>query len=148
MIIDKIENQELYSSLSARMGLAFSYLNDNDLLHTPNGKYEIDGENVFAIVMEYETKEESECKLEGHHKYIDLQYIVSGHELIGLSTLTDQKPYEQNKEHDYDLYDVESDLINFNSGMFMIFFPDDIHMPGVRKGEISMVKKVVVKIKI
>ena len=98
--------------------------------------------------MEYETKGKNESKFEGHHQYIDLQYIISGTEYIGITTLTNQIPIETNSENDYDLYEIDSDLIRFDSGMFMIFFPDDLHMPGISLNQVSTVKKIVVKIKV
>lgn len=148
MIIDKIENARLYYGISSKIEQAFRFINETDLLQIPLGKHKIDGEEVFAIVMEYDTKAKSESNFEGHHKYIDLQYIVSGSEAIGVTTFTNQVPIETNKDDDYELYDLDADLIKFNAGVFMIFFPDDLHMPGVHLNGISKVRKVVVKIKI
>lgn len=147
MILDKIENQNLYKSINKRIEKAFDYINKTDLLQIPLGKHEIDGDTIFAIVMEYKTKHKSENKPEGHHKYIDLQYMIAGTEYVGLTTLTDQLPVEVNTEKDFDLYDIDSDLIRFDSGKFMIFFPDDLHMPEIYLQKASTVKKVVIKIK-
>lgn len=148
MIIDKIENAKLYSGINSKIAQAFNFINKTDLLQIPSGKHKIDNEEVFAIVMEYDTKAKSESKFEGHHKYIDLQYIISGSEAIGITTLTNQVPIETNKDDDYELYDLDADLIKFSAGIFMIFFPDDLHMPGVHLNGVSKVRKVVVKIKV
>ncbi|MDW5290582.1 YhcH/YjgK/YiaL family protein [Formosa sp. PL04] len=147
MIIDKIENQIIYKSLSKSIEKGFDFINKNDLTKIPLGKYEIEGEDIFAIVMEYDTKIKSECKFEGHHKYIDLQYMISGTEYVSLETLTNQIPVESNTEKDYDFYNIESQALKFDSGRFMIFFPDDLHQPGIHLNEVSTVKKVVIKIK-
>ena len=45
------------------------------------------------------------------------------------------------------LFKESSDLITLKKGMFAIFFPDDIHLPEIKSGKISKVKKVVVKVK-
>lgn len=148
MIKDKIENYALYSVLSGKIAQAFDYIHRTDLKQIPAGRYDIDGDHIFALVSEYETRDKSECKFEGHHRYIDLQYVISGTELIGIETLRNQVPVETNEEKDYDLYDLESDFIQFNSGMFMIFFPDDLHMPGISSNHASRIKKVVIKIKV
>ena len=148
MIIDKIENAKLYSGINSKIGQAFDYINKTDLSQIPLGKHEIDSDEVFALVQEYETKDKDESKFEGHHKYIDLQYIVSGNECIGITTLTNQIPVETNDENDYDLYELDSDLIKFDSGMFMIFFPDDLHMPGINLNQVSKIRKIVIKIKV
>lgn len=148
MIIDKIENQSIYKSINTRFEKAFDFINKTDLTQIDLGKHEIDGDEIFAIVMEYKTKDKSECKYEAHHKYIDLQYVISGTEYVGVATLTDQTPVETNSENDYELYDIDADLIRFHANTFMLFFPDDIHMPGVSFREASTIKKVVVKIKV
>ena len=98
--------------------------------------------------MEYETKNKGATKPEGHHKYIDLQYIISGSELIGITTLTDQTPVESSEENDYDLYNTDTDLFRFETNMFMIFFPNDLHMPGISVDKVSKIRKIVIKVKV
>ncbi|MCB0650632.1 MAG: YhcH/YjgK/YiaL family protein [Saprospiraceae bacterium] len=147
MVKDKLENSSLYGGLSPKIAKAFRYLHETDLSEIPVGKYDID-DDLFTIVMEYQTKDISEGKFEGHHKYIDVQYVISGNELVGITSLTDQIPIEINEADDYDFYALESDFIRFDAGTFMIFFPDDLHMPCIRLNEPSAVKKVVVKVKI
>ena len=56
MIIDKIENSHLYKDLSKRIEKAFEYIHNTDLKNINPGKYEIEGENIFALISEYETK--------------------------------------------------------------------------------------------
>lgn len=146
MIIDKIQNQHLYRALGNKFQKAFDFINSTNLENTASGNYEIDGEDIFAIVNEYETKHVDDCNFEGHYRYIDLQYVISGYEYIGLELKSDQIPMEQNPEKDYDFYQLKSTLVKFESGMFMIFFPDDLHMPGVHIENSSHVKKVVIKI--
>ena len=86
--------------------------------------------------------------MESHFKHIDVQYIISGSELIGLATKTTQKPVKEDKENDYALYDDEFTFTVFEQGMFGIFFPDDLHLPCIQVNEPEKVKKVVVKIRI
>lgn len=147
MIKDKLENFALYEGLSPKIAKAFRYLNENNLSEIAPGKYDIN-DDLFAIVMEYQTRDSSECKLEGHHKYIDVQYVISGTEQVGITSLTNQIPVETNEADDYDFYALESDLLRFDAGTFMIFFPDDLHMPCISLNESSAVKKVVVKVKV
>jgi len=148
MVIDKIENSNLYAGLSGNIAKAFAYINGTDLHSIASGKYEIDNDDVFAIVMEYDTKDISECKLEGHFKYIDVQYIISGAELIGITSLINQIPYIRKDEDDYAFYECETDLIKLDAGRFALFFPDDLHRPCIKVNQISRVKKVVVKVRI
>jgi YhcH/YjgK/YiaL family protein len=98
-------------------------------------------------VADYETKPSTTGELEAHKKYIDIHCIVSGSELIGYAPLTDQqacRPYDP--DNDFALFHGESSFIRMVPGMFAIFFPDDLHMPGV--GEtVEHVRKIVVKVK-
>ena len=148
MIIDKIENSQLYAGVSERIAKAFAYINSTDLLNTEVGKYEIDGENVFALVQEYNTKNLEDCKLESHFEHIDIQYLISGTENMGVSILNKQIPHTVNNEKDVAFYKNDSTLFELTEGMFAIFFPDDLHCPCIKNVENSKVKKLVVKIRI
>jgi YhcH/YjgK/YiaL family protein len=148
MVIDKIENYRLYSQLTKRLSKGFEFIVNTDLNVIEPGKYEIDSDKIFAIVQDYDTKEESDCVLEGHHKYIDIQYVIKGIELMGYTPLTDQDVVEENLEKDYTFYNGETSMLRVEEGMFTLFFPEDLHRPGVKADQISKVKKVVVKVKI
>lgn len=148
MVLDKIENYKLYTNLSARIAKALAYITKTDLVNVAEGKYEIDNDDVFALVQEYNTKDREECNLETHYKFIDVQYIISGVEQVGVGTLKNQIPIEKNDEKDYAFYNSDSDLIRFESGMFAIFFPNDLHKPGIKFNQSSTVKKVVIKVRI
>lgn len=148
MIIDKIENAALYAGLSERLAAGFNYIQNTDLIHTEPGIYEIEGEDVLAVVQEYESKQQSDCKVETHYNYIDIQYVIDGQERIGVASLGRQVPYEVNHEKDYAFYDTETALIPLTPGMFAVFFPSDIHQPGVAMGLPGKVKKVVVKVRL
>ena len=148
MIIDKIENSHLYKGLDKRIEKAFEYINNTDLKNIETGKYEIDGGNIFALISEYKTKSESEGKLEAHRKYIDVQYVITGEELMGYAPLGDQdilEPYKE--ENDIIFFNGEKLFTKISSGMFAIFFPEDVHMPGISGGNISEVKKLVIKVR-
>lgn len=150
MIFDKIENTTLYKGINSRVSDALTYLETADFAKLSLGKHEIDGDNIFAIIYEYSTKESNDELLEAHKKYIDIQYMVNGNEYIGVTTYTNQKPVKPyDKENDYMLFNEPFTLSPLNKDMFAILFPDDIHMPGIRVGDsLSKVKKVVIKVKI
>jgi len=149
MITDKIENAKLYLGLNKRIQKALEYIITTDLINIKEGKYDIDGDNIYVLVNEYNTKERSECFLEAHRKYIDVQYVAKGSELFGYAPLESQKPYAiYDKEKDFELFNEESSFVKFDKGMFAIFFPGDLHMPGIKTVSSSKVKKIVIKIKI
>ena len=148
MIIDKIENAHLYKNISERINKSFEYIRTTDLKNLPAGRYPIDGENIFALVSEYQTKPEQEGKLEAHKKYIDVQHVISGEELMGYAPLGGQKvldPYKE--ENDIVFYTGDKSFTKVSEGMFAIFFPEDVHMPGIASGKSSSVKKLVIKVR-
>lgn len=158
MIIDIIENASLYQNLGEKINKAFNYIRNTDLKNLQAGKYEIEGDNVFALISEYQTKPESEGKLEVHRKYIDVQFVIVGEELMGYTPLDSPafakasagkqeilEPYKE--ENDIIFFKGEKSFIKVTTGMFAIFFPTDVHMPGICVEKKSHVKKLVIKVK-
>jgi YhcH/YjgK/YiaL family protein len=148
MILDKIKNLHLYKGLTENLDKAFEYIDSTDLSSLEDGKYVIEGEDVFALVQSYTSKDDEECKLEAHKKYIDIQMVISGSELMGISTLDGQSPVSENIEKDLYFYDYKSTKIELSDGMFVVLFPDDLHMPGMKNMTNAEVKKVVIKVRV
>ncbi|MBJ7879789.1 YhcH/YjgK/YiaL family protein [Gelidibacter salicanalis] len=149
MIVDKIENAQLYQGLHPGIDKALEYIKNTNFSDLPFGKHEIEGDAVFVILKEYETKQIDGNLLESHLKYIDVQYIIEGVEQMGVTMRTDQLPKKAyDADDDYMLFDESYDIITVKEGMFAIFFPDDIHMPDMTTGSPSHVKKAVFKVKI
>ena len=148
MIIDKIQNIILYKGLQTRLDDAFDYIKNNDLFHLKAGRHSIDGDNIFLLMNEYETKLEKANALEAHRKYIDVQYILEGEELIEYASFNNQEiSREYDSENDYAFYHAENTIkLDFQAGMFAVFFPDDLHMPGVKCKEVSAIRKIVLKV--
>jgi len=147
MILDSIKNCKKYEGLNRNFEKAFQFLKREDLGSLAVGKYEIDGEDIFAMVQEYETKDLENAKYEAHKKYIDIQYLMEGTENMGyvsLDKLEVFSPY--NEESDFMLLEGEPRLILLNQKEFFILFPEDAHMPGIFVKAKSKVKKVVVKV--
>lgn len=148
MIFDNIKNASLYFSLDEKIKKALEYLSTTNFENVEPGNYEIDGDNIFAIVQEYQNKPFSSGKWESHKKYIDIQFIVSGAEKIGFTeskkVITIQE-YDSGK--DVTIHKGEGQFINVEQNHFMILFPSDIHMPGIAINIPKPVKKVVVKVR-
>jgi YhcH/YjgK/YiaL family protein len=147
MILDKIENVNLYSGLGGRLQKALKYISDTDFANLENGTYAIVEEEIFAIVNRYETVDANTSKPEVHRKYIDVQYVFDGSEMLGFALKQSQNVHEEyNEENDFELYDSELDYVRFEKGMFAIFFPDDLHAPSVHLNKKTSASKVVVKV--
>lgn len=149
MIIDKIENASLYFGINDRIKKALNYIQNTDFLKMELGRYDIDKDNIYALVYNYETKNIKEAVLEAHKNYIDVQYVFDGIEQVGFTSLNGQEVVKEYcANDDYLLFNDEPSIISLKKGTFAIFFPDDLHMPGICLEKASKVKKVVVKVKI
>ena len=148
MIIDRIQNHSLYTNLGKHIGPALKYLRTTDFSRLENGRHEIDGDEMFLLLSDYDTKDPTECRIEAHRKYADVQYMIEGTEQVGYAPF-DGRPSitDYDEKNDYILYKGLVSYMDFHEGMFAIFFPEDLHMPGVGKAK-SRVRKAVVKVKI
>ncbi|NJD03521.1 MAG: DUF386 domain-containing protein [Ruminiclostridium sp.] len=147
MIVDSIENAGQYYCIGTRIEKALRYLKETDFSTMKPGRYEIEGSNIYVLLLEYDTKPVVEGKWEAHRKYIDVQYMEEGAELLGYSLLSNLEVIrEYNAEDDYALLKGKGDMITLNSGTFAILYPADAHMPGMELGAPKPVIKVVVKI--
>lgn len=108
------------------------------------------GGGVFVIEQVYETKLRADGFFESHRKYIDVQAILEGEELMEVSDLariTVRQPYHADR--DVIIYEdnPEASLLRVFPGQAAIFFPEDAHMPTLRiRTEPVRVRKCVVKV--
>lgn len=131
---------------------AIEYLQNTNFDELPVGKYEIQGDEIYAQVMELTTKAKEEISPEVHQKHIDVQYLHKGAEIIGVAPDlgTNSKEVDYNPENDMQFYtSFEGEqLITMQPGNFAVFFPEDVHRPGIKFAEPLQIKKVIVKIKV
>lgn len=148
MIVDNIKNAHLYYDLGQKYKTALEFLQKNDLKTMENGKYLIQNDDIYIIVQEYETKNAKDSKLEAHQKYTDIQYIIKGREKLGYLHIDKFSPetfYDTNKDIIFGNGDCT--FVEANEGDFVIFTPQDAHMPCISIDAPSQVKKAVIKIK-
>ena len=129
---------------------ALLYLKKTDFSSFENKRYPIKGREVFVILNEYKTKPKSRVKAECHRKYVDIHFIISGKERMGVGFKNrGNKLFKRYSDReDVSLYshlEKEADLI-LSQGMYVILFPEDIHRPGCNLNGEGIVRKAVVKI--
>lgn len=149
MICENIKNTKDYSIINKNFAKAFEFIENNDLKSFLPGRYDICGDEVFALVQEYITKNEEEKNWESHEKYIDIQLIIEGQEIMGyapVSCLEIKEDLRPEKDMIFYKETLNGSNIKFTNGDYAIFFPEDGHKPGCNSIEPSKVKKVVVKI--
>lgn len=134
-----------------RWNAAFRFLKENDLSELDLERYDIDGDNLYVSVSEYLTKNEEDALYEAHRKYIDIQYVVSGREVIGIAPLAEKGAVEESYDpvRDIEFFTIDK-VVNYEADpeKFFIFFPEDAHRPGLKYNDNSLVRKIVVKLKI
>lgn len=149
MILDKFENRQFYYPLNPKIKQAFDFLAQNNWKILSAGKYEFD-ENIFGNLQEYVTHPENESEYEVHRKYIDIQYMISGEEIMATGNLDNFKvTKEYNEERDVAFGTcTNTTKLLVNEGYFTIFTPIDAHKPCLISDTAKNVKKIIVKIKI
>lgn len=147
MIIDTLARADWYLAINSRIARAFRYLQQTDLAALAAGTYLIDDRRVYAIVQEYETRAESDAQYESHRRYLDIQYVISGHERIGWANRDLLAPGTYDEEKDLEFHAGTGQLLDVPMGSFMLLAPHDAHLPCVHPltGR-TRVKKVVVKV--
>lgn len=150
MILDNMKNHTLYHSIHPKLGAAFAFIEKAVAEELPVDKYELDGKALYAFIQEYTTKLPQDGKLEGHRNYIDIQYIVSGKEridLVDIAKAQEKTPYDPVKDVRFYQEDSIAGTYRLEAGDYGIFFPQDLHKPGLQaEGVSESVKKIVVKI--
>ena len=149
MIYDHLKNSAAYTACHPLFPQAFAFIERACREDLPIGRYEINGDRLFAMVQEYDTKEPSACRFEGHRRYIDVQYMVSGIEGMGVMEVScAETETEYNVEKDVAFFAPAEDatLLAVKGGEFALFYPHDVHRPGMAMGTPAPVRKIVVKI--
>ena len=155
MIFDNIKNANLYAGLHPKFKEAFEFIEKNLANPPDDGKYILDGDNLYSIVTRYSTKENPDIKYEAHDKYIDIQFIVRGKEICYVKNreaLQLNKSYDAND--DYALYDFDCSgtdgsgtPVHLSDCEFVILYPWDAHIPAVIDGDSADNLKFIMKVK-
>lgn len=151
MILDTLPLWRRYAPLHPRLARGFAFL-EQLRPDAAVGRHEIDGDAVYAMLQRYTTRPVADVQMEAHRRYIDIQYIVSGRELIQWAPLTAlaaaTQPYDA--ATDFALYATTPEMlpVQVRAGQFAILFPDDAHAPCCAWGDPAEVLKVVVKVEL
>ena len=150
MICDTLEHLNRYRGFHENLDTAIDYLTAYCVGHTladlPLGRTEVDGENVFIHVMEADLKPGEGANPEYHRRYADLQIDITGGEGWGYTN----KPGEEVGEYTVDCgFQDSASVVSgaLGEGRFVLFFPTELHKPGLVQDGCANVRKAVVKIK-
>ena len=148
MILSPLSTAERYSVCHRLFSQALEFLRRSDLEGLADGRHEIDDDRMFAIIARDLGRGRGDAVLEYHRRYIDIQYVVSGFDLIGWSELSECRQPKVAYDDDRDVgffSDRPSSWFRVPAGSLAIFFPEDVHAP---LGTSGPVHKVVIKVAI
>lgn len=144
MILDILENGDRYAHLHPLLPTAFAVLSRSDLARLPDGRLEIDGDAIYAMVIRGPGKAPDEALLETHDRHLDVHYVIAGEDQVGWKARTRLSTPAVRTGEDVAFYAEEPDVVTpLGPGDFAIHFPEDAHRPMVSPGDVH---KVVVKI--
>ncbi|MGA0133513.1 MAG: YhcH/YjgK/YiaL family protein [Opitutales bacterium] len=151
MILDHLSSSPACEKLHPLFPKAFAYLRAFDV-NTEDGKYELQGQDLVAIVQRYRTAPSADKLWEAHRIYGDIQVVYQGLEYCGhadQSSLVVISPYVAEKDVEkYAAPTAPSALLTLGRGNFAIFHPQDGHQPGVQIGAPADILKVVIKFRL
>ena len=146
MICDTLDQLHLYKGFHKNLDTAIEFLAAHPLDTQPLGRTEVDGDEVFINVMDADLKPHTGSHAEYHRLYADLQIDLTGGEGWGYTNL----PGEEAGEFTGDIgFRTSPDAVSgtLGEGRFVLFFPGELHKPGVARPGCAHVRKVVIKIR-
>jgi biofilm protein TabA len=150
MIAGDLRHVEDQMAVTPCLQKAISFLRWTNLRDLQEGKVEIEGERIYALVQCYDTVASAELEFEFHRRFIDVQYIVSGEEIIGWALaerMAITAAYDEAKDIAFGtLPSGEVTPVHLGAGQLVVLFPEDAHAPKLAAGAPAPVKKIVVKV--
>lgn len=148
MIYDTVEHLEQYQGISPRIYRGLELLRDTDFSSLADGRYEVEGSDLFYFLQSYETKEANDTP-EAHKDYLDIQYLLEGREWVGVGPLDAMTEVEAHPDRDIWFYRGPTDRVTIGGGRFLALWPGDAHAPGIAVDGIpAHCRKCVVKVRL
>lgn len=149
MIFGNINHKKTYSNLDKDLNTCFEYIRNNDLSSYQKGRYEIDNDDIFVNIVEYDTKNIEDGFWEAHKKYIDIHFMIKGKEIINLNFIENLSDKGYKEPEDFlELEGEKSSFVTLCENDFLICFEEDAHMTGIKVDENEPIKKAIFKVKI
>ncbi len=148
MICDTLAQSELYFATHLMLARGLRWLQSAAIGSLPKGKHEIEGDSLFAMVDEYETRPLDKTRFESHQIYGDIQLIVSGREAIDvcdIGRLNVSEEYNAQRDVGFFVPPGSATRLILNASDFAVFFPNDGHRPQIAVELPLPVRKIVVK---
>lgn len=148
MIYGTIGKNDTYDFLNGRLEKCFAYIKEHSLEKMELGRYELEGDDLFMNLQEFETMPSEGRTYEAHKRYLDLHYIVNGAEKIDVNFLGSMKLESYDEEKDLAILTGEAaGTVILRKGDFCICYPSDVHRPAGMEYRPEKIRKAVFKIR-
>lgn len=140
------------AEIKRKVDLALGHLQHMNVSEADVGKKVFVNDGFYYSVLKYMTKPEEEAKLESHRKYVDIQIIVKGEELmdiVDISRLIMKENY--NADNDVMFWNVPERMarLTLKAGDYIILYPENAHRGAIKMSEENTeVLKILGKVKI
>ena len=152
MIVTDLQCIERQLPMTPQLEQAVEFLRRTDLLDFPDGTVPIDGTRVFAVLQRYRTAHLDAPQFEYHRKYLDLQYVLAGEEIIGWAPAAGMTPlfsYDEGQDICFGLMEAGKwSPVRLLAGQLAVLWPEDGHAPRLATERVCLVRKIVVKVAI
>ena len=148
MIYGNVKSIDSYGEISENFRIAFNFLSRDGLKNLPESSINI-GHGVRANIQHYQISTDINLSFETHNQFFDIQFIISGEEIIKVFPRKDLKPIASyDEKSDTTLYEdpERSSEILLQAGDYLILSPQDGHKPRCFTGKNCQIRKVVVKV--
>lgn len=152
MILTTVSQLNRYESLNPLFPKTFAALAELAGQPFEKGRHEVDGDRIYINAAEYDTRPAEGAGMEHHKRYIDVMWMVSGEETIGVcntSQLTDiTMPYSEKDDVALaKLVGVYTE-VKIKTGDVVILFPEDAHAPSMQLNGAGHVQKLIAKVEV
>lgn len=141
-----------YSNLHPGFDVAWAALKKMAAEPFVPGRYEVDGDNIYIVATEYNTKPEADALMEAHRRYIDIMLLLNGEEIIGyqpvesLSEITSE--FDAAADALLGKMDPQCTKLKMLPGDMTVFFPEDAHAPCMHLSGPCSVRKLIAKVRV
>ena len=148
-LLDSLAQVAALASRGPNFAAAVKFLQRKDLKSLPNGRYQLLGEDAYAVVQEATLKEWGTGRPEVHHAYYDIQVPLSGAEIIGVGAFDPKTPGEFDEEKDIGFYDEAAvEPLTVRPGEFALLYPKTCaHAPCCDEIGGDIIRKIVIKVR-
>ena len=129
MIKDSLENLKKYQNISKALDAVIAEIQSGRLETLPEGRYELDGKNLYYMIQDYETHEADTLAWEVHRDYLDIHYMIEGNESIGVGTIPANAWEGYNEAIDCANYEGTGDMITLHKGDWLLVNEAEGHKP-------------------